>query len=881
MAECRRASAAMAAVALVLGSASAVAPPASAIGRVRTAQAAVGWRTTGAGGEFRAASVAGSPATASAGVPLAARGALSRTLGRADPRYRPVRARRGWLARNPAQRLAAAFTRHGVAIRSGALTVTMAVKDYGDGSRLRPVASAAPTVAANLVRFRQGPLTGWYANGPAGLEQGFTLTVPPPGRAGSLLRLDLALTGDARAIAAPGGGVIFRHGGQTLHYGGLTVTDASGRRLRARLAVHARDLELLAATAGASYPLRIDPVIYSQARFTASDGQALDEFGFATAISGNVIAVGAAFSNDFPSEGAVYVFTQTAGTWAQTAKLTASGSPASNLGWSVAISGSTIVAGAPDTHGTGGTAQGTAYVFSESAGGWADATQTAKLTASDGGAFDLLGTSVAISGTAIAAGAPRALGTGHIRPGAVYVFTEPAGGWADATQTAELSSSASAASDNFGQSVAIAGTTLVAGANLENNFQGAAYVFTEPAGGWADATQTARLTASDGAANDQFGYSVAISGSAIVVGAPEPGVNDGAAYVFTRTAGNWAQAAELTGSDGGGDGQFGWSVAISGTVIIAGAPFAIVNEQDGQGAAYVFEEPAGGWASATQTAELTASDGASGDELGWSVATSGAAFAAGATYDTVPGDFVPGAEYVFAPAQAVTSITTQLAVGSLKAGQAVRDSATLSGEAGDAGGSVDYRVYDALADCQADTTAFPHTAPSRGTAAGGVSVTNGEVPDSGPMTFASVGTYYWAAFYSGDDNDLAAASSCEPLAVIKATPKVTVKLSASPPAFATAALSEASPSAQGSIYYEYYPSLVVCRAETAAWTGNPGELRGYAAGISPVRAGQVLRPSQVIWSPYPGTLYWVAFYSGDANDEPAASTCGSARLTER
>ena len=105
------------------------------------------------------------------------------------------------------------------------------------------------------------------------------------------------------------------------------------------------------------------------------------------------------------------------------------------------------------------------------------------------------------------------------------MFTEPGSGWANMTQTAKLTASDGAAGDYFGYSVSISGNTVVVGASATvgtNSYQGAAYVFTEPGSGWANMTQTAKLTASDGAAGDDFGNSVSISGNTVVVGAPTP-----------------------------------------------------------------------------------------------------------------------------------------------------------------------------------------------------------------------------------------------------------------------------------------------------------------------------------------------------------------------
>ena len=176
----------------------------------------------------------------------------------------------------------------------------------------------------------------------------------------------------------------------------------------------------------------------------------------------------------------------------------------------------------------------------EPGSGWADMTQTAKLTASDGAGGDYFGYSVSISGDTVAVGAYDATVGGNLYQGAAYVFVEPGSGWADMTQTAKLTASDGAGGDSLGVSVSIDGDTVVIGSPVAtvggNSGQGAAYVFTEPGSGWADMTQTAKFTASDGAADDYFGNSISISGDTIVVGVSNAtvGGNDiqGTAYVL-------------------------------------------------------------------------------------------------------------------------------------------------------------------------------------------------------------------------------------------------------------------------------------------------------------------------------------------------------------
>ncbi len=342
------------------------------------------------------------------------------------------------------------------------------------------------------------------------------------------------------------------------------------------------------------------------AKLTASDGAGADFFGFSVAVSGDTVVVGAWFDDvgANANQGSAYVFVKPGGGWAsgtQTAKLTASdGAADDRLGLSVALSGDTLVAGGDGDDVGANADQGSAYVFVKPGGGWANGTQTAKLTASDGAAGDALGLSLAVSGDTVVGGAYADDAGANTDQGSAYVFVKPGGGWANGTQTAKLTASDGAAGDFFGWSVAVSGDTVVATASGDdvgaNADQGSAYVFVKPGGGWASATQTAKLTASDGAAGDLFGYSATISGDTVVAGAyaDDVGANadQGSAYVFVKAAGGWAsatQSAKLTALDGAADDQFGLSVALSGGTLVVGAP----GDNAAQGSAYVFTVPTG------------------------------------------------------------------------------------------------------------------------------------------------------------------------------------------------------------------------------------------------------------------------------------------------
>jgi hypothetical protein len=271
--------------------------------------------------------------------------------------------------------------------------------------------------------------------------------------------------------------------------------------------------------------------------------------------------------------------------------------------------------------------------------------QAAELTASDAAESTNFGFSLSADGKTIVIGAPNAEAN---EAGAAYVFVEPANGWSTMTETAKLTASDGAFDDNFGLSVAMSGNTILVSAPNNNSGQGAVYVFVEPTGGWTTTTETAKLTASDGEPGDLFGHSVTVSGNVVAVGA-YGFKTPGAAYVFVKPASGWATTsrfrAKLTASDGVAD-YFAASISLTGDTLAVGAPGATVGGNSTQGAAYVFVRSASGWSTGTETAKLTASDGMELDEFGTSVATTGATIVAGALYAMV-GNTRAGAAYVF------------------------------------------------------------------------------------------------------------------------------------------------------------------------------------------------------------------------------------------
>ncbi len=357
----------------------------------------------------------------------------------------------------------------------------------------------------------------------------------------------------------------------------------------------------------------------TQTRVTASDAAASGYLGYSVAISGDTIVAGAVYQDSYA--GAAYVFTRSGSTWNQQQKLTASDPAAwDRFGCAVAISGDTIVVGASSKSSY----TGAAYVFTRSGSTWS---QQQKLTASDAATSDYFGFSVAISGDTVVAGAWGKSSSA----GAAYVFTRSGSTW---SQQQKLTASDGASGDRFGISVALAGETLVAGAHTANNATGAAYVFTRSGSTWS---QQQKLTASDTAAGDRFGWSVAISGDTIVAGTYFQAGYTGAAYVFTRSGSTWSQQQKLTASDAATDDCFGYSLAVSGDTVVAGAP----GESSYTGAAYVFTRSGSTW---SQREKLTGA--VAGDQFGNSVALGGDAAVVGAPYhDYAASD--AGAAYIY------------------------------------------------------------------------------------------------------------------------------------------------------------------------------------------------------------------------------------------
>ncbi len=333
----------------------------------------------------------------------------------------------------------------------------------------------------------------------------------------------------------------------------------------------------------------------------AEDAAAGDYFGASVSISGDYAAIGAVGENGSGTDqGAVYVFYRNQGgadNWGQVRKISASDKANSDgFGFSVAIDGQTIIAGSDGEDGAG-TDRGAAYIFVKDMGGTGNWGQVAKVISADPGDSDRFGYAVALSGDIAVVGSPREDADGTDR-GAAYVFARDLGGLEAWGLVKRIAPSAPADNSWFGNAVAVEGSLAVVGSAWEDGGgtdRGAAYLFSRDEGGADLWGEIKRLVASDMHDGDFFGYSVNLNGANVVIGASWAGAGGtqrGQAYVFSRDEGGvgaWGEAQRLRASDGANEDWFGWTIAVSGSYILVGAA-----GEDGagtdRGAAYMFKK---------------------------------------------------------------------------------------------------------------------------------------------------------------------------------------------------------------------------------------------------------------------------------------------------
>jgi hypothetical protein len=512
------------------------------------------------GGEGHSGPATTSRHAALAGVPATARAEVSAALGAEQPAFAVHGSEASLAAANSAQGLHASFTAAGVRLAAPGIELGLSLRQFGADGSLRAVALASPTAHANRVSYaRGGGLTEWYSNGPAGLEQGFTVASAPAHAATARLTISLALASTAHAsLSEDARSLTLRSGAHELRYGGLAARDASGRPLRSRLSLDAGGVLIHVDAAHARYPLRIDPLIEAGSKLTGGGEQGEGLFGTSVALSadGGTLLVGAPHDAN-SNHGAAWVFTRSGSSWVQQgSKLTG--------------------------------AEGTAPAQSE------EEEQCAEESTDEAGEC-AFGASVALSadGNTALIGEPSAT----TRPGNAWVFTRSGSGaeakWAKATI---LTGEGVSGEGRFGKSVALSadGATALIGDPSANSQRGSAWVF---ALSGASATVQGKLSDPEAGHFDHVGRSVALSGdgNAALIGVPGDTEYVGAALVFTRAGETWSrQLGKLTGAQEIGEARFGKSVALSGdgeTALIGGQ-----NDNGNRGAAWGFVRSGGSFA---------------------------------------------------------------------------------------------------------------------------------------------------------------------------------------------------------------------------------------------------------------------------------------------
>ena len=509
----------------------------------------------------------------------------------------------------------------------------MTLRGIGYGEKLQALQRTQPQGRKNRVEYRRGRVTEWYANGPLGIEQGFTIDKAPGASNGKPLTLTMALSGNVTpALDSERQGLMLaKNGIEVLRYAGLTAWDAQGRTLPSWLELSGDQLRVNVHDEGAAYPITIDPYIQAVKLTTAKqcsfggscdDGSAETRFGWSVAMSGNgnVAVIGAA--------GRAYVFVKPPvllGGWnsIQPIYYAARLQPANatpetvNFGRSVAIdmTGSTIAVGSP-----AGALRSMVFMFLKPENGWGDPPvqwQIATLTANTPvGLESDMGYSLAMTpdGSAVVAGAPLTSVYPHWRQGAVYYFhRHPSLGWVSMTQSQMIYPSTGGALDSahFGRSVSMSDDSFLI---LGGTHHQRAIMFDR----YGRQLVEFRRAVPD---NVKFaGTGVVVSGDGTTVALSASGCQDWcfkfaseqtAIHVYKRIGSSWdsntprTEDAKLVSSVSPND-YLGAALAIStdGGVIAAATPGYL----QGQGSVNVFVRPSGGWVNGVETTRFNVAD---------------------------------------------------------------------------------------------------------------------------------------------------------------------------------------------------------------------------------------------------------------------------------
>jgi len=569
-------------------------------------------------------------------LPLQAQGAISTGVGGGEGAFAPVRTSSGY--RVSGGGVLARVGRSGVRFNVvGGAAASLSLVAVGRGARVHRIATVAPVARSGRVVLAHPGIGEWYAAGPLGVEQGFTVARRPAGARGQLV-LSLRLGGGLSARRAATGVVFVSGSGRVvLRYGGLAAVDASGRRLPAAFALVGGALMLQVDDRGAVYPVRIDPFIEEDKLIPPdeikSGGIYTSLFGASVAISsdGNTALIGGySDNNEF---GAAWVYTRSAaGVWSEQQKiLPPADDTATNgeFGVYVALSGdgNTALIEAPGT---------AVWVFTRTGTSWAEqqmipspaynASTNPDSVDFDGGvALSSEGTEALIGGR-----------DGGGDAGGAWIYTRSGTAWSP-LPVINPPADESGTGSSFGAAVALAGqgtTALIGGyqdgVHTNGSSTGAAWVYTLSGGTWTEQKKLDDPPGTSGGVLPQFGWSVSLSddGSTALIGGPNDNNEYGSAWVYTRSGSAWTEQQQLTSPTDENTpvigANFGDAVSLSSagtSALISGGSDGYTNSTGSVGAVWLYTRSAtGAWG---ESQKIVPTDESGKGGFGGSVALSG------------------------------------------------------------------------------------------------------------------------------------------------------------------------------------------------------------------------------------------------------------------
>lgn len=361
----------------------------------------------------------------------------------------------------------------------------------------------------------------------------------------------------------------------------------------------------------------IEADVFPIAKVVAPASETIYKFGMSVALNDGDLFVGDTRSKvNGINQGAVFVFDRS--TYAPKAKLTTNNN-IFNFGSTLAATANELVVGSWGENANA--SYGSVYIYNKPAFTWANAVEDVRVLPANGADYGIYGSTIYLDNASLVIGTNG--GT------VVDFFDKPSTGWKDITTPYTLKNNSFTYLQRYGFSLAVSGSDVIIGAynwNLPGEYSGAAFAYKKSGQSWSSLVETEILKGfSSSASGDKFGFSVDIDGGYAVGGAPYDdsyGESSGAAYVFKFNGSGWDRIAKLTPSDGAEEDYFGWSVAISGNSIIVSAYGAATTSENGtysSGKVYVFEKPSGEWTSMHESAQILRLDNEHSGNFGYEV----------------------------------------------------------------------------------------------------------------------------------------------------------------------------------------------------------------------------------------------------------------------